>query len=269
MKLFYTFLFIAGSIFFISSSGGRAAAAGEGNTGAPGDDPKLCQNCHSAGSFGPDISISLTDSDGTLVNAYEAGVTYIAEVSIATETAPQAYGFQMVALTDLDNVSTNSFANPSSNAKLSNANSRQYAEHNQPSQTNTFTVEWTAPAEGSGPVTFYSAGNAVNLTQGTAGDGSDNTSLTIAESIMSSSQDLAFTNLNVYPNPSNGIINIDGLSDEIKSITVFDMYGKIISAIPRTGENEILDLHAYSSGIYLVQLLSDSNEILTKKIVVQ
>jgi hypothetical protein len=253
----------------MSSSGGRAAAAGEGNTGAPGDIDRVCATCHSSGAFGPEISISLMDGEGTLIDAYEAGVTYFAEVSIATQTAPAAYGFQMVALTDQDNVSTNSFENPSINAKLSVANDRQYAEHNQPSPDSTFMVEWTAPVEGSGSVTFYVAGNAVNLAQGNGGDGADNTSFTIQESIMSSSQDFAFENLSVYPNPSDGIINITGLKDDVKAITVFDLYGKRIIDSPSSSDNITLDLFYYEKGIYILQFLTTENEVFSKKILVQ
>jgi hypothetical protein len=39
---------------------------------------------------------------------------------------------------------------------------RQYAEHAGKSVSNSFNTQWTAPASGTGPITFYGAGAAVN-----------------------------------------------------------------------------------------------------------
>ena len=176
----------------INNSSGRASVANEGNTGAPGDNApagRTCQTCHSGTAIQVDLGLEVTDLDGNAVNSYIPGNTYNVQVAInAVAGSPSAYGFQLVSERNSDNQSINSFSNPSANAKLAtiNATGRQYAEHSAPSNSNTFTVQWTAPEAGTGAVTFYSAGNGVNGNSQSSGDGADKTSLTLTEEAGSS-----------------------------------------------------------------------------------
>ena len=153
-SLLIKFIFIAiGAFIWMSHSGGRAADKNQGNTGAPGDASVTCgaSNCHGGNSTSVDLDITVTDSDGNEVSGYLPNQTYTIRVGInhTGGTAPVAYGFQLVALTDSNNQSTESFSNPSSNVQLATANStgRLYAEHNGPSSSSTFDVQWTAPDE--------------------------------------------------------------------------------------------------------------------------
>ena len=164
---------------FISSSGGRATSANSGNTGAPGE-TTVCANCHSANAFSPSISIGVFETGTTnAITEYTPGTTYDVQVTVAaTSGTPAGYGFQIVALKNTGNSPVNTWSMPASNVQIETISSgRQYAEHNGVSTSNTFDMQWTAPAMGSGSVTLYSAGNAVNGGGSTAGDGADATSL--------------------------------------------------------------------------------------------
>lgn len=188
---------------FSSSSGGRASAAGSGNTGAPGEST-TCVTCHGGGNFNVGLSINIYNQ-GTItpITTYSPGQTYSMEVTISNSGLPGGFGFQMVAL-NASNSNAGSWLSPSSNTQIATlGNGRSYAEHNGISGTNTFMVDWTAPTTGTGSVTFYSAGNAVNGTGSTAGDGAATSSLMITEMVANVSADMA-TNISLADNGNNG-----------------------------------------------------------------
>ena len=168
-KLLFQIIFVLCCAFvWMSSSEGRATDKDEGSTGAPGESSTCASGyCHgSGGAISVSLSMEVLDMNSNPVSQYEPGETYRIAVSInhIGGNSPSAFGFQLVALADADNQSTESFSNPASNVQIATANStgRTYAEHNGPSDTNVFMVDWTAPAAGTGSVTFYSAGNGVN-----------------------------------------------------------------------------------------------------------
>jgi hypothetical protein len=81
-------------------------------------------------------------------------------------------------------------------------------------------------------------------------------------------------NLNVYPNPTDGMFNISFVSEELDNfeITVIDAFGKLISYEEKqdfVGEyTKSVDLSAYSKGIYIV-LIKTQDSFVTKRIVLQ
>ena len=80
--------------------------------------------------------------------------------------------------------------------------------------------------------------------------------------------------LNVYPNPTDGIININFVSEELDNfeITVIDAFGNLVSKEEKqnfVGEyTKQVDLSAYSRGIYLVQIKTQDSFV-SKRIVLQ
>ncbi|NJN77443.1 MAG: hypothetical protein HC803_03220 [Saprospiraceae bacterium] len=122
----------------------------------------------------------------TPVTNYMPGTTYDLKVTIAHASgAPAGYGFQMVALKNSTNTSTGTWTTPGSNTQIATAGTRSYVEHGGgASASNIFTTKWVAPASGTGNVTFYSAGNAVNGNGGTSGDSpTSSVSVTLTEFI--------------------------------------------------------------------------------------
>ena len=82
------------------------------------------------------------------------------------------------------------------------------------------------------------------------------------------------TNLNVYPNPTDGMFNISFVSEELDDfeITVIDAFGKLISYEDKqnfVGEyTKSVDLSEYTRGIYMVQIKTQDSFV-TKRIVLQ
>ena len=69
----------------------------------------------------------------------------------------------------------------------------------------------------------------------------------------------------IYPNPSNGIFNMN-LSHQIKTIEVYNIDGKLLFTETNIYPNMTIDLSGYSSGVYLVNLIGESNNEMVKLI---
>ena len=67
----------------------------------------------------------------------------------------------------------------------------------------------------------------------------------------------------IYPNPSKGVFNFDGLSKSA-SINIFNVYGKLL---PIKISNTELDLSNQPNGIYLVKIQDSKGVFSTKKII--
>jgi uncharacterized protein (TIGR03437 family) len=166
------------------------------HTAAPGDDPLACatSGCHTGLPKGGPLNayggnVTATFSNGSF---YTPGQAITITVSVSDPNPPESmwHGFQMSARLESDLVNgqagTFRFTDPglldlcddgsvSGYIKRGNtpcpANAPvEFIEHSMPS-TGTWTFTWIPPADGSVPVHFYIAGNAVNLNdQPDAGD---------------------------------------------------------------------------------------------------
>ena len=202
-------------VMLTASSNGRATAANDDRTGAPGSNG-TCGSCHNGGSFGTVTAVIQIFAQGTTnaVTSYTAGSTYDVRVTISNSTGtPAGYGFEFTCLTSPGNVAVaNAYTNLGSNVKqklitTGTFNGKRYVEHMGVTATNTFNFRWTAPTAGTGTVKFYASGVAVNLLNGDNGDNAAaGTSLTITESVPLSSSGVV-TNVSCNGG-SNGAINL-------------------------------------------------------------
>lgn len=279
MKLNNIYIFIvilfAGYVF-MGHSAGRADSQNWGNTGAPGDEtlsngqPRTCISCHGGSSIGVDLGIEIRNQDGSVLenNEYIPGTTYDMSVTLATTAgSPVEYGFQMVALTDSDEQEVNTWANTSSNTEIAFASNtgRTYVEQSVPSSSNTFTMEWTAPAAGSGGVTFYSCGNGVNNNNTTSGDGADCSTLSLAEAQTNSLVNLNTDaiQLELSPNPAVDYLQVainTQLQDNFE-LNILNMSGQKIHTqtwIANTADMVDISIIDFPAGIYFVQLTNAS-----------
>ncbi|MCL2435291.1 MAG: T9SS type A sorting domain-containing protein, partial [Lentimicrobiaceae bacterium] len=83
-------------------------------------------------------------------------------------------------------------------------------------------------------------------------------------------RDSLYENITIYPNPTTGELEIRNYESEIKSIEVFDVYGRAISShhlIPSSSHQKI-NLSHINSGIYFVKITTEASEVV-KKVVKQ
>lgn len=271
-KIIYTFFTITlFALVTMSNSNGRAGSGGAGATSAPGEGT-ACENCHSGGSFGTNVTVKLfTQGTTTEVTEYVAGTVYDAEIQISTSTTPTGFGFQALASKDSDNSAINAWANNSTTStRISNANGRQYFEQQGVVSDNIMKAEWTAPATGTGDVSFYLVGNAVNGNGQTSGDQVSSKKVTFSEMTVSTSKlELLGISLAVFPNPTaeNVFLNIE--ANEVKdfAINIYDLNGKRLltqNVTAQIGENRFdFDVADFAKGIYFIEI--NNGEISTSQ----
>jgi uncharacterized repeat protein (TIGR01451 family) len=82
-----------------------------------------------------------------------------------------------------------------------------------------------------------------------------------------SNENFSLNTISIYPNPTNDILNINyGTSDiNIKSVQIHDMLGKVV--YQSQSKVESIDLSNFNSGIYLLDLTTESNDKITKKLI--
>lgn len=185
--IYFTFALLLGVIVFSSSSSGYGAANDDDKTGSPLSSG-VCGGCHSGGTaaFGTATATITVLNGSTPVTTYTPGQTYTVNLQITSSMGTPQFGGQLVALNST-NAQAGLLASPSTaNTQISTLFSTiQYLEHSSRSTTGIFTASWTAPATGTGNVTFYASGNAVNATGGTSGDvGAPSRSLMLTEAAL-------------------------------------------------------------------------------------
>ena len=77
------------------------------------------------------------------------------------------------------------------------------------------------------------------------------------------------TTFNMFPNPSNGLLNIETESI-IHSVEVIDVTGKIIlSGTSQNSSNYVINLFSLQNAIYLVRVIDNSGSVMQGRVVVQ
>ncbi|MEM9916490.1 MAG: choice-of-anchor V domain-containing protein [Bacteroidota bacterium] len=279
-KFLYTLFGLSILAFAISSnSGGRATAANSGNTTAPGDAGATCITCHgNSSAIQVTLDIEVTDDQGNPPDpTYMAGQVYDVKVTInVAQGTPAGFGFQMVCLNGELNANAPDVPNWSdlgSNVQMATAsNGRTYVEHNGVGSSNEFTMKWTAPPTGSGTVTFYACGNGVNGNGSTGGDNAACNTLTIAETDVVSTNELADElGMKVFPNPAVDFttLSTNSSTSERFQLRLTDVQGKLLKdeslLVPAGQFRHTVNVQTLPSGIYYLQL-TDGKEIATRKL---
>jgi len=284
-NVYISLFLLAVAYIFMGHSAGRADSQNWGNTGAPGDQmlsngtPRTCISCHGGSSISVDLDINILNKDGSELvdNEYIPGQAYDMSVIIngTAGATPEEYGFQMVALMDADEEEVNTWANPGSNVNIATASNtgRTYVEQNNSSINNTFTMEWTAPAAGSGDITFYSCGNGVNGNNSTSGDGAACTTLSLGEKITNSTFATLATipfDVELQPNPTSDWlnVNIDSPVQENFTLNILSLNGQVLQTQEwslTTAQNlTSLDVQDYATGMYFLQITNEKYNSTTK-----
>ncbi len=83
-----------------------------------------------------------------------------------------------------------------------------------------------------------------------------------------SATDLELSAVNVYPNPSNSVVNIE-LTNDISQIAIYNYVGQVVyEQIIAKDKTIQIDVRNYDAGAYLVKFTTRSGESFTKKIAV-
>jgi hypothetical protein len=155
----------AGAVGFANSGGPTA-----GLSGAPGEDD--CSQCHGGASGAGKLTIALSAGGTT----YVAGQTIKVKVTLEDPTALR-WGFQLTARqTASTGAAAGKLATADANTQVETVGGVDFISQTAAGtfrttrNSATWEFNWTAPAAGTGSVTFYSAGNAANNNGATSGD---------------------------------------------------------------------------------------------------
>jgi len=253
----------------ISNRSGRGATTGSGATTAPGESGQYCGSfgCHFNGAFSPEARLAILDLDSLPTTAYIPGEEYILSIDAQHTGFPAGYGFQVVALQNSDNGAVTGFHDLPQRTQEVAINGRQYIEQNNILPEAPVYLNWTAPDNGTGDITFYAAVNVVNGNGSSAGDGADTTQLVIAEDLMLSNETIAADasiQVSAYPNPTSGLLSVEA-DQPISKLTILDRNG--LKVYSNTYKSR-MDLSTLSPGLYILQIGFENGSRALRRIIV-
>lgn len=273
------FLIAMGSVLLLNNAAGPAEVQGADRTNSPLSGGTSCSlsACHNSGDFSPGITAQLLDGE-TAVNTYEPGKTYTLSIAITGADEAAGYGFQSVLLHGEDNLNAGAFGDAPSGIQVTTLDERDYAEQSARSNTSTFNIPWTAPAEGVGDIRLYAAGNAANGNGSNSGDQGvalqDPVVFTQAGTSSADDRMLTFNEVRLAPNPTrNGVLlSLDNDQPGTYTMSLFDATGKHLQRqkinLVQGQQSEWIDLNDRPAGLYLLQL-SNGRQFFTRKILKQ
>jgi hypothetical protein len=230
-------------------------------TKAPGEvSHNSCATCHTpVGNYVPTIGLEVLGQDLVKTDNYVPGQSYTVRVKVAGTNNPKSYGFQMACLDSLTNSDRGIWSDLGANVKQQNLTvqqkQRKYLVQSSPKSDGIFTAKWKAPDTNVGPIKFYFAGLAVNLTGNTNGDNNVIGQFTLKSPASSSQDNIAIsTEPTLFPNPSNGSVSIN--SPEVAYVIFHSLLGTtdIIQI-----QNHELSLETLKIGTYIVKFY-DKNQ---------
>jgi hypothetical protein len=264
MKSNFLLIFFVAIVAYVtlsSRSGGAGTVGNLEKSGIPGTG--TCADCHSGGTFNPTTSISFKNSQGLAVTQVYADSTYDVTVTIAAASGnPSRYGFQGIMVSDSANQNCGTFINLGAGQTTKTfSNGRVAVEQNTPSSANNFSFKWKAPSYIPGNnIRLYVSGLAVNGNSTTSGDANNSTSIQLSEAFVTPTSVQVFNKLelDIYPNPTVSVLNLDFFNNESSelAVNIISIDGKVVlneSFNIVSGENRIsLNVENLNSGLYLL-----------------
>lgn len=146
----------------------NSAGSPGGKTGSPGDSNATCTQCHS----GTASSVSGWITTNIPAEGYTPGGSYVITAT-GTHSGVVKFGFELTAETSAGaKIGTFTISEPT-RTQLVNVNkavTHTQAGNVPTGNTNTWTMNWTAPASNVGQIRFYAAFNAANGNGNNTGD---------------------------------------------------------------------------------------------------
>lgn len=244
-------------------------------TGAPGD-----QTCNA---FGCHNTFALNSGPGSVeISApteYAPGAAMELAV-IVSQTGQSRFGFEITAR-DGNGEFVGSWT-LGANQQFADGNTDYVTHDNAPfvDDQASFNLAWTAPAAGSGPVTFYAAGNAANGNGLNSGDQIYTTSLVVNEgtgtAIESSELPRALEITSMFPNPAvkRTTLRYELMRAASVSLKVYDASGRLVRTVDdghrsAGGHRLDLDVDGLPGGAYVYRLETTAGSESGKLLVVR
>lgn len=220
-----------------------------GYTGSPLDGSS-CIECHGGSTSSVNWVTTNIPTEG-----YVPGITYTI-VATATDANSSKMGFEVTA----ENSTSKQGAfiiTDNTRTQLTNGNKAVTHSSNGTAADRgsaSWTLNWTAPASGTGDINLYGAFNISNSNGNSGGDKILVSTLLLKENV---STNLGKTNADVatvYPNPSNGNFSITS-ENPIVQVSIYDLKGQLLKII-NSEQNKSLsvDCSYNQPGTYVIKI---------------
>lgn len=230
-------------------------------SGSPTDGQTCAKSgCHTGGPGITDHVATITSNVPTA--GYTPGTTYTI-TGTATKSGISRFGFEISPQSQTGALMGTLIAGTDNHL----VGGSKYVTHSQngtsASGTRSWNFQWTAPAAGSGPVTFYGSFLFANNNGNESGDAVKTATLTINENVSSGINEATLDHLVLAPNPATSELKIyhPGLSSKIE-ISITDLSGRTVqnqkvdalngSAVVELGQN-------MNNGVYFLTITSNGN----------
>lgn len=136
------------------------------------------------------------------------------------------------------------------------------------SGSKSWSFNWTAPAAGTGVVTFYGAFNATNSDGTGSGDSIFTSKLTVAENISSGLSALSeiSKNITTYPNPVTDQLHITNALNSLGEIqfSIIDINGRLVKSVANATVNSTIDVSDLARGNYMLKIDTEKGAVIKK-----
>ena len=239
------------AVVFMSNRGGSPG----GRSGSTSDNGATCSTnggCHNSSSAPAPQNMISTNVPS---NGYAPGSSYDITINVS-DGGTSVWGFEMMA----EDENGSPVGNFSNNSQVNSLNSGLRATHkfasssSSSSDEQTWVANWTAPASGTGSVTFYVSVMAANGNGNNRGDKVFIDTISIVENTSANIADLENFHINLYPNPATQNIVIEGYENISSNIKVVNSMGETVMDSPFKNSLNISEL---ASGTYYLKIVEN------------
>lgn len=259
-KTLSTLALIALSIVLISGINRSNGSPGK-YTGSPLDGNN-CTACHT----GTASSVNWIQTD-IPESGWFPGQTYNLTLT-AQNAAALKMGFELTVENASEKVGTFVVSDNSSKLLAQNTSVTHTSAGTTPTNgAKTWNMQWTAPEEDKGNITFYAAFNAANGNGNTSGDEIFLSTLSFAQDQSTNAENTQAYDLKIFPNPAKEMVFLQ-TTLEISELAIYTMNGKNVfrnNTINNTFQK--IDIGDLSPGNYLVKVHSKKKSFEQKLIV--
>ncbi len=73
----------------------------------------------------------------------------------------------------------------------------------------------------------------------------------------------------VYPNPTDGLLQLNGISHQVLGYRITDVYGNMVMQADVKNKQTVIDMSGVAKGIYFIQITDENKRTVNKKIILQ
>jgi len=266
MKKIYNVIIVLAipALFLIlTSESGKLNGSPGGKTGSLGDGNANCTECHAGTPVTEELWIY---SPELLTTGYQSGQVYnIVVLGVDPEAA--RFGFEATA--ESSNGTKVGTFTPGAMSLNKLCNNNKAVTHTQagtvplsPGQGTSWFFTWTAPETTTGTITFYAAVNAANGNNQNSGDHIHLSTFSVSPAV-GISENNAKDSFMVYPNPTDGLVNIK-LEENADKIEVLNLHGQMVHQEEAIGTSFQMDLGSLQKGIYFIRAGNNIQRIILR-----